>query len=201
MKIYISGPITGTDDYMERFAAAQKKLEDEGWSVVNPALVNSNLPEDTEWEDYMRMAVCMLDMCETVYFLDGWKESRGANIEYKYALGKGKKIMFQEDSNDCIVIAEERPKIGGWIPCSEQLPEEHDSMFAKLKGTDKWNNAMFEKISDDVNVTVKFEDGNRKTMTLHTIDGKWKTDMRIVKFEVIAWQPLPEPYRGEDRNE
>ena len=24
MKIYISGPITGTDDYMERFAAAQR---------------------------------------------------------------------------------------------------------------------------------------------------------------------------------
>lgn len=39
MKLYISGPITGTDDYMERFAAAQKELEEEGWSVVNPALV------------------------------------------------------------------------------------------------------------------------------------------------------------------
>ena len=97
MKLYISGPITGTEDYMERFAAAQKELEEEGWSVVNPALVNSNLPEDTEWEDYMRMAVCMMDMCETVYFLNGWKESRGANIEYGYALAKGRDIMFQEE--------------------------------------------------------------------------------------------------------
>lgn len=73
-----------------------------------------------------------------------------------------------------------------WILCSEQLPEEHDSIFAKFKGTDKWNNAMFEKISDNVNVTVEFEDRKRKTMTLHTIDGKWKTDRGIVKFEVIA---------------
>lgn len=83
----------------------------------------------------------------------------------------------------------------GWIPCSEGLPEEHDSVFAKLKGTDKWSDAMFEKISDDVNVTVEFEDGTRKTMTLHTNDGKWNTNNRIVKFNVIAWQPLPEPYQ------
>ena len=85
----------------------------------------------------------------------------------------------------------------GWIPCSVRLPEEHDSIFAKLKGTDKWYDAMFEKISDDVNVTVEFEDGTRKTMTLHTNDGKWNTGNRIAKFNVIAWQPLPEPYKGE----
>lgn len=86
----------------------------------------------------------------------------------------------------------------GWIPCNDRLPEEHDSMFAKLKGTDKWSDAMFEKISDDVNVTVEFEDGTRKTMTLHTNDGKWNTNNRIVKFNVIAWQPLPEQYKESD---
>ncbi|MBD5496378.1 MAG: hypothetical protein HDR11_01245 [Lachnospiraceae bacterium] len=53
---------------------------------------------------------------------------------------------------------------------------------------------MFEKISDDVNVTAEFEDGKRKTMALHTCDGKWKADMRIVKFDVLAWQPLPDTY-------
>ena len=87
---------------------------------------------------------------------------------------------------------------GGWIACSDRLPEEHDSMFAKLKGTDKWSDAMFEKISDDVNATVEFDDGTRKTMTLHTNDGKWNTNNRIVKFNVIAWQPLPEPFKECD---
>lgn len=95
---------------------------------------------------------------------------------------------------DCI---NNQPKIGEWIPCSERLPEEHKSMFAKFKGTDKWSNAMFESCSDDVNVTVEFEDGSRKTMTLHTCDGEWKTDIRIVKFKVIAWQPLPETYQED----
>ena len=42
----------------------------------------------------------------------------------------------------------------GWILCSDRMPEEHDSIFAKLKGTDKWNDNMHEKVSDWVNVTV-----------------------------------------------
>lgn len=85
----------------------------------------------------------------------------------------------------------------GWIYCGDgkNLPDEHDSIFAQFKGTDKWSNAMFEKISDDVNATVEFEDGKRKTKTLNTIDGKWNEGNRGVKFKVIAWQPLPEPYK------
>ena len=115
----------------------------------------------------------------------------GGTVQTMYAdgmLDKAKQIVQE--------VAEEYK--GGWIPCSERLPEEHDSMFAKLKGTDKWSDAMFEKISDDVNATVEFDDGTRKTMTLHTNDGKWNTNNRIVKFNVIAWQPLPEPFKERD---
>lgn len=86
-----------------------------------------------------------------------------------------------------------------WIPVEKRLPEEHDSMFAKLKGTDRWSEAMFEKISDDVNVTVEYEDGTRKTTTAHILDGKWKLPNRVTKQKVVAWQPLPEPYRKDER--
>ena len=82
----------------------------------------------------------------------------------------------------------------GWIPCSERLPEEHDSIFAEYKGTDKWRSGMFEKISNDVNATIEYENGTRKTKTINTVDGVWKIDS-IVKGEVIAWQPLPAPYK------
>lgn len=81
-----------------------------------------------------------------------------------------------------------------WIPCSERLPEEHDTMFAKFKGTDKWSDFMFAKKSDKVNVTVEFDDGSRMTQTLYTIDGEWKRETNI-KHKVIAWRPLPEPYK------
>lgn len=89
-----------------------------------------------------------------------------------------------------------QPKVGEWIPCSERLPEERESMFKKFKGTSKWCEAMFEGISDDVNVTVEFEDGTRTTKTSHTLDGKWKCEKGYgIKMKVIAWQPLPEPYK------
>ena len=117
-------------------------------------------------------------------YYEATKGSHNAGIRNS-AYHKVKKIVQE--------VAEEYN--GGWISCSERLPEEHETMFAKLKGTDKWDSAMPEKISDDVNVTVEFEDGTRKTMTLHTNDGKWNTGNRIAKFNVIAWRPLPEPYQ------
>lgn len=88
------------------------------------------------------------------------------------------------------------PSNDGWIPVEDGLPEEHKSMFAKLKGTHMWNNAMFEKVSDEVNVTIELEDGTRKTTTSHTLDGKWKVEKEcVVNKKVIAWRPLPEPYK------
>lgn len=87
----------------------------------------------------------------------------------------------------------------GWIPVEDGLPEEHDSIFAKFKGTDMWSNAMFEKSSDKVNVTFEFEDGTRKSGTSYTIDGKWECEKGncAVKRKVIAWSSLPEPYKAD----
>lgn len=85
----------------------------------------------------------------------------------------------------------------GWIPVEERLPEEHDSIFAKFKGTSKWNGAMWEKQSYEVNVTYELEDGTRKATTSYTLDGVWKLEKesKVVKKKVVAWQPLPEPYK------
>lgn len=92
-------------------------------------------------------------------------------------------------------MIDEKEKIGEWMSCSERLPEEHDSIFAKFKGTDKWKDAMFERISENVLVTVEFDDGTRRTEVSHTVDGKWKFDISVLQRNIIAWQPLPEPYK------
>ena len=47
--VYISGAISGTTDYMERFEKAENKLKDEGYTVINPAKINSFLPTTTTW--------------------------------------------------------------------------------------------------------------------------------------------------------
>ena len=94
MKIYISGAITGTTDYMERFSKAQAKLEAEGYMVFNPALVNSNLPEGTTYDEYMSMSFCMLGMCEAINMSPGWKLSNGAWRELGFAKRKGMEIFY-----------------------------------------------------------------------------------------------------------
>ena len=99
--------------------------------------------------------------------------------------------------NFVIDLINEQPKVGEWIPCNERLPEERESSFAKLKGTDKWIEGMFEKKSDDVNVTIEFSDGKRKVITTKIIDGQWNKHTILKPIKFIAWQPLPKPYKGD----
>ena len=83
----------------------------------------------------------------------------------------------------------------GWIMCDVKMPEERDSIFTQFKGTDKRKNSMFERMSEFVNVTVEFDDGTRMVKTLHTVDGKWHMGSGFLKYKVIAWKPLPSPFR------
>lgn len=67
-----------------------------------------------------------------------------------------------------------------WIPCSEHLPE------------------VQEGIEDDCcpefNVTIKGAD--KATTLKYASDGTWFDDSGEV-YKVIAWQPLPDKYKGE----
>lgn len=104
MKIYISGPITGTSDYMERFNNAQKRIESRGHSVINPALVNANLPNDTTYDEYMSMSFTMLDMCDAIYLLNGFEKSKGALMEIDIARKKDLLVLTESVSDEYIDI-------------------------------------------------------------------------------------------------
>ena len=95
MKIYISGKITGTTDYMERFAVVEKRLTEKGFSVINPARVNACMPLDTTYEQYMEMCCCMLKQADAIYLMHGWRNSNGACREYSFAQAE-KKIIMEE---------------------------------------------------------------------------------------------------------
>lgn len=96
MKVYISGPVTGTVDYVARFEKAEKKLNELGFVAINPVRVNGGLPEDTTYKQYMKMSIEMLKMADTIFLLDGWQASNGARIELSYALKHGYTVLVDK---------------------------------------------------------------------------------------------------------
>ncbi len=98
---------------------------------------------------------------------------------------KGNNINFARKSlniSQIIGIINNQPKIGEWIPCSERLPEEKTnpvtSDFYEYQVTFK---------SDDVTDIRHYKFGR----------GHWWNGGGVIDDHVIAWQPLPEPYIGE----
>jgi len=73
-------------------------------------------------------------------------------------------------------------KIGEWIPCSERLPEEKENPVTR----DFYEYQVTFK-SNDVTDIRHYKFGR----------GHWWNGGGIMDRYVIAWQPLPEPYIGE----
>lgn len=103
MKIYISGPVTGTDDYKERFQRAEEELKNkyEYSMIVNPIKIQEifSKPEDVSHDEYMHISLAVLDKCDCIYMLAGWKKSQGACIEYGYAWAKKMMITFEKEED------------------------------------------------------------------------------------------------------
>lgn len=85
----MSGKITGDPGYKVKFLKAQRRLEASGNAVINPAMIPTH---GFSWDACMRMTLAMLRECEVIYLLEGWEDSKGAVIEYKYALEHGIKV-------------------------------------------------------------------------------------------------------------
>lgn len=85
-----------------------------------------------------------------------------------------------------------------WVSVEDHLPPEHDSIFKKYKGTDKWCAGMFETISCDVIVSMTFGDGTKKTGAARTKDGQWKGLPEVGHPVVTHWMPFPKPYKEHE---
>lgn len=73
--------------------------------------------------------------------LEQYKAEIEKKSQYKHGL-PGSALDIVNSLLDALAQDE---KENGWIPVSERLPEEHDSIFAKFKGTNNWKRGMFEK--------------------------------------------------------
>lgn len=93
MRVYISGPMTGLPSLnFPAFHKAAASLRASGHSVVNPAELNAN-PNATRAE-CMRVDIGALLLCDSIAFLPGWENSRGARIERLVAQECGMKEIY-----------------------------------------------------------------------------------------------------------
>lgn len=105
MKVFISGPMAGYENYnKEEFMKAEKLLIKAGYSVFNPAWLDL---DDLEWTstDIMAIDMAALACCDAIYQLKGWENSKGARAEYTAAVWSGKTII-----NDILGIKIEKMK-------------------------------------------------------------------------------------------
>ena len=97
MKVYISGPMEGVEDYLENFREAEENLLTLGQDVVNPARLDKAVKGcGLSREDYLDLDLALLRWCDAIVMLIGWQQSRGCNREYGYAMGRGMKIIAYE---------------------------------------------------------------------------------------------------------
>lgn len=79
--VYISGPITGVNNYWLPFEDAEDELASTGLAVINPA----KLPEGMTRRQYMAINLVSLMTTDAVLTLPGWDNSIGAVIEVSLA--------------------------------------------------------------------------------------------------------------------
>ena len=73
---------------------------------------------------------------------------------------------------------------GGWIACSEMLPEIGQEVIVSSQNGSVYSNIYYDYI-----------DNNAKEPCFH----RWDDEMwNCFMLDVIAWQPLPEPFKERD---
>lgn len=140
MRVYISGKI-GEEVIsaytLQKFAKAEQMLKSKGYEVFNPT--KSGLGAHAEslamkngttfWEEIVILDLEELKKCSAIYMLEDWKKSDGAQTEYYYARGAGKKMFFQNRIHGCEYL--DHILSESWKKCRPlMLPEE---------GEDEWD--------------------------------------------------------------
>lgn len=95
MIVYISGKITGNENYKADFERGENWIAKKGHIVISPAKLDGILPNATH-QQYMTICYKLIDMCDCVAMLDGWQESKGAKAELTYAKSLGKKVIYEK---------------------------------------------------------------------------------------------------------
>ena len=107
--------------------------------------------------------------------------------EYMKIIDKKSEYKFLKENYEALDMANQALKQTRWILCSERLPNEEEY---------KKNNGIFNVTDGNRSYSEWFDFYVKKGFGEPTIYG-----FKIYGFKIdrciIAWQPLPEPYKGE----
>jgi len=123
--IYVAGPMRGYDNWnYDAFNKHSEALRSKGWTVVNPAELDSNCAKEEKigpWptdgvlesdphsfnpgvnyhhQEFLR-EVLLRDLtyiareCSAIYMLEGWENSKGAKAEWALAKALSLEIFYQ----------------------------------------------------------------------------------------------------------
>ena len=104
----------------------------------------------------------------------------------------------QDGTEECGVVrflksVPSAEKTGKWIPVSERLPEEDTEVLICYKYREGEGDTNHARI-DITSYGDMYFGGNRIAQTKH-----WRQPFEYfaLNYEVVAWMPLPEPYKGQ----
>lgn len=100
-RIYISGPISGTniEETRKKFKKVQSELEFKGWKVFNP--MENGLPADATTNEHMHRDLAELtkegrDKFDAIFMMRRWTHSKGCKVEFDVATAIGLEVCFEE---------------------------------------------------------------------------------------------------------
>ncbi len=97
--IYLSGPISNTPDYKERFQIVEDRLTPKyGHKILNPVKATRlkwERPELVKWQTLMLYCLECLSYCDKIYMMKGWENSAGCKMELLWAEKMGIEVEYE----------------------------------------------------------------------------------------------------------
>ena len=93
--VFLSGRISGNNNYKAEFKMAELFLSDLGYIVINPAELG-DVVDGLTYEKIMQICYRLIDISDAIFMVSGWQKSKGANAELTYAKSINKKVMYQD---------------------------------------------------------------------------------------------------------
>lgn len=97
--IYIAGAVStiGIEKAEPLFRQKEQELTAQGFRVLNPVkLVLQHGYEKRPWREIMQFLIPFVAVCDILYIMHGWQQSKGANIERNLCMGIGTEIRYEQ---------------------------------------------------------------------------------------------------------